>query len=120
MQAFTVKFRQLFRTCEVCTMERWRGNKVVAECTLGLGTCVPLCWMQLALQTVALSPPEMPCGRATCSVLPGNHLPQRGAQPWRAGGVQHGCQVMRTQALKADLPGADLVPFLMSCSISSW
>ena len=78
MQAFTVKFRQLFRTCEVCTMERWRGNKVVAECTLGLGTCVPLCWMQLALQTVALSPPEMPCGRATCSVLPGHHPPSEG------------------------------------------
>lgn len=56
MQAFTVKFRQLFRTCEVCTVERWRGNKVVAECTLGSGTCVLLCWMQLALQTVALSP----------------------------------------------------------------
>lgn len=88
MQAFTVRFRQLFRTCEVCTMERWRGNKVVAECTLGLGTCVPLCWMQLALQTVALS--SEPTGDA---LWPGDLL----GAPWPSSSLRgvhsHGGQV---------------------------
>lgn len=94
MQAFTVKFRQLFRTCEVCTMERWRGNKVVAECTLGLGTCVPLCWMQLALQTVALSP-EPPRD----ALWPGDLL----GAPWQSP-PSEGCTAMAGRWGPARMP----------------
>ena len=48
----------------------------MAECTLGLGTCVPLCWMQLALQTVAPAEAFLPTeGRSLRGVGEGA-LPQ--------------------------------------------